>query len=141
MKTIFKTGCLLIVLISILTGCEDFLIDNNGDPRNRIVGLWFCDESDDYLKSVMEKYYVGIDIHPSDSSRVLITNFFNIGDDAEAILSGDRLTLPVQTLEGGFTVRGSGSVAKNDNQINWIYYVDDGSGVEYKITAVYTKEE
>ncbi len=114
---------------------------NPDDPRDRVTGLWLCEESDDYLKSVNETYYVEIDPHPSDSSRVLISNFFNIDDDAEAILSGYQLSLPVQTLKGGFTVRGSGSITKNDAQINWVYYVDDGSGVDYKITAVYKKQE
>ena len=140
-KSIFLFSCLLI-LISIITSCEDLLIGNDdGDPRNRIAGLWLCNESDDYLKSVKETYYVEIDIHPFDSTRVYISNFFNINDDAEAILAGERLTLPVQTLKGGFTVRGSGSVTRNDNQINWEYFVDDGSGVDYRITAVYTKQE
>lgn len=133
--------CLVITLI-LCAGCEDLLKDLvSDDPRERITGLWICEESDDYLKSIEETYFVEIDPHPLDSSRVLISNFFNIDDDAEAILSRDQLTLPVQSLKGGFTVRGSGSITKNDSQINWEYYVDDGSGVDYKITAVYKKQE
>jgi hypothetical protein len=138
-----KSGlfCLVIILI-LCAGCEDLLKDlNHDDPRVRITGLWLCEESDDYLKSIEETYYVEIDAHPFDSSRVLISNFFNIYDDAEAVLSGDQLSLPLQTLNGGFTVRGSGTINNNDDQINWVYDVDDGSGVEYKITAVYKKQE
>jgi hypothetical protein len=131
-----------MVILILCNGCEDLLNEfNSNDPRTRITGLWLCEESNDYLKSVEETYYVEIDPHPSDSSRVLIANFFNIDDDAEAILSGSQLSLPVQMLQGEFTVRGVGSIAKNSEQINWTYYVDDGSGVEYKITAVYKKQE
>jgi hypothetical protein len=143
MKKNFRYGlyCFMVILI-LCNGCEDLLNEfNSNDPRTRITGLWLCEESNDYLKSVEETYYVEIDPHPSDSSRVLIANFFNIDDDAEAILSGSQLSLPVQTLQGEFTVRGVGSIAKNSEQINWTYYVDDGSGVEYKITAVYKKQE
>lgn len=133
---------LFLIILILFNGCEDLLNElNNDDPRSRITGLWLCDESDNYLKSAEETYYVEIDPHPSDSSRVLIANFFNIDDDAEAILSGDQLTLPQQTLEGGFTLRGYGSITNRSKQIDWTYYVDDGSGVEYKITAVYTKQE
>ena len=133
--------CLVIILI-LCYSCEDLLTELvNNDPRSAIAGLWLCDESDDYLKAVNETYYVEIDLHPTDSSRVLISNFFNVDDDAQAVLSGDLLTLPVQTLQGGFTVRGSGLITKKGNQIDWTYHVDDGSGIEYKITAVYTKQE
>ena len=132
---------LLIILVMILSGCEDFPIFPEGDdPRDKVSGLWLCDESGGYKKSALETYYVEIDPHPYDSSKVLISNFFNVDDDAEAAISGTRLTLASQVLEGGFTVNGSGVISKNYTQIDWVYYVDDGSGEDTKITAVYTKE-
>jgi hypothetical protein len=131
----------LIILILLASGCEEILTGpEGGDPRDRVAGLWLCDESGGYLKSVAETYYVEIDPHPYDSSKVVISNFFNVDDDAEAILSGSRLTLPGQTLEGGFTISGSGMISKSDTEINWEYFVDDGSGENYKLTAVYTKQ-
>jgi hypothetical protein len=131
----------LILLVFILSGCEDFPIFPAGDnPRDKVSGLWLCDESGVYLKSALETYYVEIDPHPNDSSKVIISNFFNINDDAEAIISGTKITLTIQTLQGGFTVNGSGVISKNYTQIDWLYYVDDGSGQDYKVTAVYTKE-
>jgi hypothetical protein len=139
----YRSGLLWIVfLVFLASGCEDFPILLTGDdPRDKVSGLWLCDESGDYLKSVEETYYVEIDPHPDDSSKVIISNFFNVNDDAEATLSGSRLTLANQILEGGFTVSGSGVISKNYTQIDWEYFVDDGSGKDYKVTAVYTKEE
>jgi hypothetical protein len=132
---------LIIVLMLFVSGCEDLPIFlDGGDPRERVSGLWLCDESEGYLKSALETYYVEIDPHPYDSAKVIISNFFNVGDDAEAGISGTSLTLANQTLTGGFTIHGSGVISKNYTQIDWIYYVNDGSGDSYKITAVYTKE-
>lgn len=132
---------LLIFLILFVSGCEDFPIFPEGnDAREKVSGLWLCNESEGYLKSVLETYYVEIDPHPYDSAKVIISNFFNVDDDAEAGISGSSLTLASQTLEGGFTVHGSGVISKNYTQIDWVYFVNDGSGENYKITAVYTKE-
>jgi len=136
-------GLLLFVFLIILaSGCEDFpIFPDSSDAREKVSGLWLCDESEGYLKSVEETYYVEIDPHPTDSVKVVISNFFNVDDDAEATISGNRLTLASQTLEGGFTISGSGVISKNYTQIDWEYFVDDGSGEDYKVTAVYTKQE
>lgn len=135
---------LLVMAISIFaTGCEDIFNDIvNGDSREKLAGSWLCDESEGYLKSVAETYIVEIYLHPDDSSKVLIFNFLNLDPDisAEANLSGNRLILPVQILEGGFTVSGSGLISKNSTQIDWEYSVDDGSGEDFDVTAVYTKK-
>lgn len=135
----------LVVLITLFTGgCEDLLTDlGNDNIREKITGSWLCDESDGYLKSVEETYNVEIFLDPDDSTKVLIFNFFNLDPDisAEAILSGNRLILPGQILEGGFTISGSGSIAKSNTQIDWEYSVNDGSGQDYELTAIYTKRK
>jgi hypothetical protein len=132
----------LVIIIFLISGCEEILIGpDSDDPRDKVAGLWLCDESGGYLKSVEETYYVEIDPHPQDSLKVVISNFFNVDDDAEATLSGTRLTLPSQILEGGYTISGSGVISKNYTEINWEYFVDDGSGENVKLTAVYTKQE
>jgi hypothetical protein len=143
-KNRYSLYCLIILIILFTAGCEDLLNDlGNGDPRDRVTGSWLCDESEGYLKSVEETYHVEIYLDPDDSTKVLIFNFFNLDPDisAEAILSGSRLVLSGQTLEGGFTISGSGLISKSNTQIDWEYSVNDGSGKDYDITAVYTKQK
>jgi hypothetical protein len=133
----------LMALILLVASCEDLLNGlENTDPRERITGSWICDESEGYLKSFLETYPVEIFLDPDDSANVLVFNFFNLDTDisAEAILSGSRLTLPGQTLEGGFIISGSGVIAKGDTEIEWNYSVNDGSGKPYELKAVYTKQ-
>jgi len=50
-------------------------------------------------------------------SRILISNFYNVNTNAEAILSGMELTLPLQILQGGFTVTGIGDIHADWNKI------------------------
>ena len=124
-----------------ITACEDLLTEQPGDPRDRLVDTWKVEETvGGVMKSVLEPYWVEIRKHPYDSTRVLIDNFYNVDDRAEAILSGNTLTLPQQTREGGFSVRGTGQLqGTKPNEIIWTYRVDDGSGTEENYTAVYTR--
>jgi hypothetical protein len=124
--------------------CEDLLDSlDAGDQRNRLVDAWKCDENINVYKSGLEVYWVEITKHPTDTGRILISNFYNVDENvhAEAILSGKKLTLPLQTLTGGFTVTGSGEIETDWNKITWSYSVDDGSGVATPSTAVYTRLE
>ena len=124
--------------------CEDLLDSmDTGDQRNRLVDAWKCDENINIYKSSLEVYWVEITKHPTDTSRILISNFYNLDENvhAEAILSGKILTLPLQTLTGGFAVTGSGEIESDWNKITWSYSVDDGSGVATPSAAVYTRLE
>ena len=126
----------------ILTSCIDFTGDGLvTDGRDAIIDSWKCTESDTYLKSAMSVYWVHIFEHPIDSSRILIYNFFDLDEDiaAEAIVSGKNISLPDQTLEGGFTFHGSARISREADRIDWTYYLDDGSGKDTEITAVYTR--
>ena len=125
----------------LLSSCEDFLpFDLTGD-RADIIDSWKCDESDTYLKSAMSVYWVHIEEHPGDSAKILIYNFFDLDENiaAEATVSVKELNLKQQTLEGGFTFTGTGRVSREADKIDWTYTLDDGSGEEVEITAVYTR--
>jgi hypothetical protein len=160
---IFKERGLSLLLAMLMAGmlhsCEDLLSDQEGgDPRDKLVDTWKVDESPANLKSAgnynpdveeaassayksgLEVYWVEIEKHIYDTSKIVIYNFYNVDAAAEADLSGNTLSLARQTLRGGFTVSGSGQVqGSKANQIIWTYTVDDGSGQEERLTAVYTR--
>lgn len=126
----------------LLFSCEDLLQDlDAGITRESLVDTWKVEETQGGYKSSEEVYWVEISLHPSDTARLIIYNFYNIDADAEAILlNGTRLDLPAQELEGGYTVNGSGEIQGNrGNQILWTYMVDDGSGIPVQFNATYTR--
>ena len=129
-------------LVLLCISCED-LMSILSDPRGKLIDTWNVNETSPGIKSDDEVYRVVIAEHPTDSSRILISNFYNVGENtmAEAILADMSLNLPVQTLPGGFTVSGSGDIQTDWNSINWSYSVDDGSGIPETFTAVYTRLE
>ena len=133
---------LVLLLMGIgLSSCEDLLSDlDGGDPRDKLMDTWRVEETTRSKKSASEVYYVEIFKHPNDSSKVVIFNFYNVDADAEAVLSGNTLTLPLQDLEGGFTLSGKGEIqGSKANEIIWIYSVDDGSGMAEYIKEIYTR--
>ncbi|MCK4747730.1 MAG: hypothetical protein KAT15_11860, partial [Bacteroidales bacterium] len=106
------TSVLLILTAGIiLSSCEDLLGDqDSGDPRDKLVDTWKCDETPGTYKSALDVYWVEISKHLYDSTRIVIYNFYNVDAEAEAVLNGNALTLPLQMLEGGFQVSGSGQI-------------------------------
>lgn len=125
----------------VISSCEDLLGDlNSGITREMLVDTWKVEETPGQYKSDEEIYWVEISEHLTDTARIIIYNFYNVDADAEAVLSGTTLTLPQQTIEGDYTVEGSGEIQGNKgNEIIWSYSVDDGSGVSENITAIFTR--
>ena len=116
--------------------------DDSANTAARIEGQWKCDErSSIYNKSTLEIYTVYITIHHADSSKILIDNFYKLGENVqvEAAINRMKLTIPSQTTFDGYIVKGEGTVNKNYDEINWTYTVDDGSGQTDQVTAVYTR--
>ena len=143
MKRTFKYSAFIIFVTMVAVSCE--LIDDLGPGGNgisKLEGQWKCDEnSQNFKKSTMSIYYVYISSHPGDSTRVLISNFYQLGDNVEASarLSGQTLILDSQNLPGDFRiVSGSGSISSSFKTITWNYKVDDGSGDVDNVTATYT---
>ncbi len=138
-KTYYGLLGLLLYLV-LANACEDLLGDmETGDPRDNIVDTWKCDEESNFYKSAKEIYWVEISKHPTDSTRIIIYNFYNVKADAEAVMNGLDLTLPLQTIKGGFTVSGTGRINKDYKEIHWQYIVDDGSGQLDNASAVYSR--
>ena len=136
-----KFSVILVVLAFLAYSCEDLSGPDTGDDRDSLVDTWKVTEESSPLKSEQGAYWVEIEKHPDKQDMVLIYFFHGLGDDvyAEASLSGSTLTLGSQVLQGGWTIQGSGEIQNRWNEINWTYTADDGSGVIYQVTAVYTR--
>jgi hypothetical protein len=106
----------------------------------KLQGHWQCDEISSIYKSTNSIYYVNIDIYPTDSNKIVITNFYGLGNnvDVTARINGMSIDIPSQTTDGS-TFTGSGLIAKDFNTINWSYTVDIGDGSIDEVTATYTR--
>jgi len=128
---------LLVFFISILNSCfEDDDIVTPTDDREEFLGFWDVDET-----CHRTPYQVEIIKDPSNSSQVLIKNFWLIGSEEKppyAIVAGSTITIPSQGMcdDGSNIVHGSGSLKKK--KIEWNYTVNDGADL-YTCTAVYER--
>ncbi len=143
MKTRFiKLLTVSILLIFVSISCEDLENLTSENVRERIEGYWMVSEDCTSCKSTFDAFNVYISPHPDDSTMVLIDNFGQLGwkVSARARISGRNLYINSQTLEGGWTVLGSGTISSNFKEIKWNYSMDDGSGIADQYVATYTKQ-
>ncbi len=138
-----KTRNIITIALAVIffSSCEDPLAPGNSkDIVAQLEGAWQCEEDNSIFKSVMYPYQVYITPSDNDSTEVLISNFYHLGDNVEAIASvnGNSITLSRQSMQGGYVVRGSGTISSNLKEIAWKYYIDDGSGEEDEVNATYT---
>jgi hypothetical protein len=130
-----------IIVLTTLYSCEDLLNDpSSKEITQKLEGQWKCEETSSIFKSTQDFYYVYITPSPDDSTTIFISNFYDLGSDIEttAQVSGYDLTIPNQTLPGDFKVWGSGKISSSLKEISLTYFVDDGSGQEDKVEAVYS---
>lgn len=128
-KSLKKLSGLFIVLL-VLNSCEfveQVDPDGNDDPRDNIVDTWRSTEiSDIYGKS---SYLVDIAKEPQDSTGLILSNFYNLGVDAEVdgTLNGSKIIIPLQVVDGN-QITGEGIISPDYQDIDFTYEVDDGSG-------------
>lgn len=145
MKKGFILSGFAFLIIFMVTSCEllDDITPGDTNVIDEIEGQWKVDEIND-LKSTKteDNYYVYISPDPNDTTKVLISNFFHLGNNVEASgkVSGSKITLARQSLPGDFIIlSGSGTISSNYKTITWSYTVDDGSDSPVNATATYTK--
>jgi len=131
-RYIFYTIFLSALIISCTEG--DDLI-NPIEDRDAYLGTWNVNET-----CSRDVYTVVIEKDPTNSSQVIIKNFWLIGYQEKppyAIVAGSTITIPQQSMcdDGSNIVSGSGSLVKND--ITWDYTVNDGADL-YKCNATYS---
>ncbi|HIE15513.1 MAG TPA: hypothetical protein EYP69_01170 [Bacteroidales bacterium] len=135
----------LLTLFFLLTffACQpDNEIDTPNDSlRNKIIDTWHVNETSQiYNKSSKSIYTVEI-IKDSDSTKVLIDNFYNLGygKQAKVIVNDDyTLSIPQQDVDG-FIISGSGNIDHGLKQIDLSYITDDQGGLIDTVSAAYTR--
>ncbi|MCD4682713.1 MAG: hypothetical protein K8R86_05485 [Bacteroidales bacterium] len=128
---------LLSFIISMIPSClEDDDIAIITDDREEFIGTWDVDETCNRIS-----YQVEIIKDPSNSTQVLIKNFWLIGSDEKppyAIVAGSTITIPSQGMcdDGSNIVQGEGVL--NKKKIEWNYTVNDGADL-YTCSATYER--
>ena len=121
----------LLLFISCLEEDTNDLLDD----RDAFLGAWNVTESCN-----KDAYSVQISKDPSNSSQVLINNFWNTGNCGNpvyGIVAGSSIYLPEQSFcNGAFKVDGSGDMIKE--KINWSYSVNDGADL-FSCSATYIR--
>ena len=135
---IFRTLKLLFfgVLLSLLAGCTPEGDDDFSLPRDKYIGSWFCQDDGGAVG-----YYATISSDPSNSTQVLIKNYFDYRGTVYAIVTDATITVPNQKMQGiSNTVwcEGNGALSTKNGKytIHWALY---GLGNE-DITSIYTKQ-
>jgi hypothetical protein len=107
------------------------------DERDKFVDVWQCVEQSSQIGQTT--YDVHINLSTTNTSQVLMENFYNVGFSFKAVanVSGSNLTLNQQTYNAS-QLQGSGSLSGN-NTINMNYTVNDGSAID-TCTAVLTRQ-
>ena len=109
-----------------------------GDPVEKFLGKWKCEESGD-INGNFGPFDVEIVMNPENSTEVLIKNFNYQGMDekARAIVAGNTITIPRQKIcDGSIEIQGSGSYSNSEFTIT--YKTNDGADEE-NISAIFYK--
>lgn len=121
---------LFFSIIAMSAMCQDDIETNQEvDQREYIEGKWHAEYSDDGLPV---DYEIEISMDAENDSKIIMKNFFNTSEDAYALMTGNALTIPSQSV-GSQTVEGDGSVQDDHLRIDFQITVDD---VQYSISAV-----
>ena len=134
---LFKNLAGIILVMLLVSSCdfgEDIDPDNSDDPRDNIVDTWRSTEiSAIYGKS---SYLVDIAKEPLDSTKVVLSNFYNLGIDTEVkgTLNGYKIYISTQVVNGN-EISGEGTIAGDFSVINFEYDVEDGSGEKDNVSA------
>jgi hypothetical protein len=138
---VIRFSLIFFIIAMISNSCEltEDLIDIN-PLVSELKGEWLCDENSEIYKATKEVYMVYISPDADNPNGLIIDGFYQLGDiGLKATVLNTSISIHSQTVEGGFTISGSGIVASNHKRIDWTYNVDDGSGVIDHVTAVYTR--
>ncbi len=98
----------LLVLVS---SCDVIVVNpQTYDARDRFIGTY---QFEDYSTTYDEYWNYGVTIMKSGySNEIILNNFYNSGLNVYARVSGNRLTIPWQRIDG-YELQGNGTVDGN----------------------------
>jgi len=136
-----KTISIFIVIMLFIYSCELDDLNSNNDPRDNIEDTWKIEN--ETLKSLKAVYYVDIVKHQSDSTKVVLYNFHNLGENIYIVgtYNNNRITVSNFTTEGGFKINGTGIVSLKYKDISWDYSVDIGDGEPQEYLSTFIRIE
>jgi hypothetical protein len=113
MKKVIIASLLLITLAS----CEFNYIEPRYDYRDRVTGSYDVEE---YSETFNGYHYYSIHItkYSSSGSTVYLNNFYDADLSVYAYLDGDKLTIPLQAVDG-FEIEGVGTLHSSDMSLNY----------------------
>ncbi len=133
---------LFVLFVFAIQSCEPKEEDIvRQDIRDRIAVSWKCDEKSSVFDKIIKSVYT-VDIKKDSITQdmIKIFNFYQLGYDkfVQAKMNENKIVISNQLLDGNI-INGTGIVSDNYKQIDWVYYVDDGSGTSIDTcTAIYT---
>lgn len=132
MTKIILKAFFIIFLSLVLFSCDDDGLDDFSDPREQFLGNWNVSENE-----LKDAYAVSIVKNPSNSTEVLINNFWNTnGNPPAALVVGEKIYFDnASFFDSESKVNGEGFL--NKNKITWQYKVFDGAD-EREYEAIFT---
>ena len=135
MKSIYSRLSIFALIVFMFSCTDDFDPTDLADDRDAFLGSWNVAES-----CAKDNYSVTIIKDPSNSSQVLIQNFWHISNCSNppyAIIAGTNMVMPSQSIcNDAFEVDGSGKLEKG--KITMTYTVNDGADL-FNCSATLTK--
>ncbi|MFW5706302.1 MAG: hypothetical protein ACOCX0_03975 [Bacteroidota bacterium] len=113
---------LLLLSLSLFTSCEEDNYDDPfGDPVEKFLGNWKCEETGD-IGGYFGPFDVEIIRNPENTAQVFIKNFNYQGMDemALAIIDGSSITIPLQKIcDDTIEIEGSGFFGNGEFTLNY----------------------
>lgn len=136
MSKLTRLLSLVFITLFFIACTEDSDLINPQDDRDLFLGTWNVNETCN-----RGAYQVTITKDPTNSSQVIINNFWLIGPNEKApyaIVAGSNIVIPQQNIYNDEKTIVKGSGVLDEDIIEWEYTVNDGADL-YTCTATYEK--
>jgi hypothetical protein len=126
---------LVVLLFLAIAGCRKEKEEDFSLPRDKYTGTWRCQTAEG------TGYYTTISYDPSNSTQVLIQNYFALRGTVTAIVTEGTITVNNQKMQGisiTHWCEGFGRLSKKNGiyTIFWELYADN----DEETTSTYTKQ-